>query len=159
VLVERELATQHVEIKAQELADLNSKFRSRFMAEIEEIERELTEQCLAIYKSEKGRQDAILRLKENPIVFNTKSTKHLQRLFIDKLKLQPKFLTPSGAPSFGAKFLFQYGEAGKLLKGKGTLLISKRQGEALIDLSEYDGRWHVSVRTSSTRSGRLSGGN
>ena len=68
------------------------------------------------------------------------------------------FKTEKGNPSFAAKFLQQWGEGGEMLKKQKTILLELRQGEALHELSEETGRWHIDIKAASTKSGRLSGG-
>ena len=57
-----------------------------------------------------------------------------------------------------AKFLAQYGEGGLILKNQKKLIIEKVQGESLLTLSEYDGRWHIDLKAAGAATGRMAGG-
>lgn len=64
-----------------------------------------------------------------------------------------------GKPSFKKAHLpAWHKESGKILSNKGTLGIVKKQAESLQKLSGYDGRYHLSMRSTGTKTGRLSGG-
>jgi hypothetical protein len=158
VIVDRERAAEHIALKASELASIERRFRERFSTEIEEIEAEMAKTALGMYKSEKGREAAAKRIEADPPRFNVNSTKQLKCLFCGKLGLKPKFLTKTGEPSFASKLMFQWGDGGEILSKRGRAMIEKAQGEALVALSEYDGSWHVSIKVTGARSGRMSGG-
>lgn len=72
--------------------------------------------------------------------------------------IEPKFYSEKGNPKFGKDYLKQWGEGGKMLENKGTLQIAITQACNLYKLSEADGRWHLTLNPTGTRSGRLSGG-
>ena len=158
VHVRHDLIDKHIEAKAQEFESSVATFRETFLEAIKEVEEELTEKYLSKYKTEKHRLKAQEGLKENPIRFNFNSGPQKQRLFCDKLGIVPKFFTEKGAPTFSSKYWFQWGEGGRLMKDRGTLLISEKQGKNLRLLSEYDGKWHISIKAAGTRTGRLAGG-
>lgn len=158
VNVDRRGLAAHLTSKRDEVIGKDAAFKERFSVEIRAIECEAQEALLATYKSARGRQVAETRLEQEPIEFNIKSTKQLQKLFCEKLGLKPTFTTKKDAPSFDAKFLFQWGEGGEMLEGRGKALFSIAQAEALLEMSEYDGKWHLDVRAAGARTGRLAGG-
>jgi hypothetical protein len=145
IRVDKEKAVEHIRNTSAEMERVISSFKTLLAKEIAEIE------------VEQGAE------------FNTRSTKQLAKLFIDKLGMKPTFRNEPtkkmiesgitvGSPSFRAKFLHTWGEGGVLLKKQKTLLLQLKQGEALLENSELDGRWHLKMKAASTRSGRLSGG-
>jgi DNA polymerase I-like protein with 3'-5' exonuclease and polymerase domains len=152
VRIYQELLDDHIQLKQQELIDIEENFRGHFQEHIDAIELELWEAEKATYKT-KAKRDTV----EKPR-FNINSPKQLARLFIDKLGIKPQFFTKRGAPTFSSKLLFQWGEGGELLKNRGKASIELAQGESLKALSEPDGRWHVSIKVAGTKSGRMAGG-
>jgi len=152
VRIYQELLDDHIQLKQQELIDIEENFRGHFQEHIDAIELELWEAEKATYKT-KAKRNTV----EKPR-FNINSPKQLARLFIDKLGIKPQFFTKRGAPTFSSKLLFQWGEGGELLKNRGKASIELAQGESLKALSEPDGRWHVSIKVAGTKSGRMAGG-
>lgn len=155
IFVNRDLLDKHIEDCKKRFENIEKAFLEKFSDKIQEIELEMKDKYLSKYKTEKGRNGVT---PEDLPKFNINSTPQLKRLIIDKLGLKPKFFTKKGAPTFGAKLLWQYGEPGKMLMGRGKALIELKQGISLKLLSERDGKWHPDIKVASTRTGRLSGG-
>jgi DNA polymerase I-like protein with 3'-5' exonuclease and polymerase domains len=156
-----------------EINEIRETFLTRFKTEIAQIETDNQAVGLAGYKTQKGK-DAYLTRKEWG--FNVGSTAQLTRLFVGILGIKPTFWTEPGKahkdkikrgeqvdftpkPSFKAAHLETYGEGGKLLinyKKKGLV---ERQLKSLLELSEKDGSYHLTLKAVGTATGRLSGGN
>jgi hypothetical protein len=153
VRIDRERLAAHCETKAADLEEIARAFKERFRDEIKAIENDMRDELLAQYKTARGRENAKI-----DVVFNTRSTKQLARLFVGKLGMKAKFVTKKGAPSFASKFLKQWGDGGLVLKKQRTILLELKQGESLYELSAEDSRWHLTLKICSTRSGRMSGG-
>jgi DNA polymerase I-like protein with 3'-5' exonuclease and polymerase domains len=153
------LAAYRAKVEA-ELSQIASDFRDRFVSSITQLEQSYLESYVGRLKTEKGQNQAWLRAVENPeeVSFNVGSTHHLADLFIGKLGMTPRFMTEKGTPTFKAAFLDQWGDGGLMLKKRRTKLIALKQTEALLALSEHDGRWHVDLRACGTVTGRYSGG-
>lgn len=161
-----------VEIQA-EIAEIRETFLTQFKAEIAQIEADNMAAGLAGYKTQKGK-DAYLARKEWG--FNVGSTAQLARLFVGILGIKPTFWTEPGKshkdklkkgedidftpkPSFKAAHLETYGEGGKLLinyKKKGLV---ERQLKSLLELSDKDNVWHLTIKAVGTSTGRMAGGN
>lgn len=88
--------------------------------------------------------------------FNFRSSKQKRVLFLDVMGLPVEKLTKSGNPELSKKTLGAYGNIGKQLLS--MLLKMKELDEclAILELSEYDGKIHTSLRSGSTVSGRSS---
>lgn len=91
-------------------------------------------------------------------VFNTGSSKQLQLLFVDVLKIKPQFLTKKESPSFKTTHLHQWGEGGLILQKRRKRLLVLQQCVNTYVAALYDDRVHCSVRVSGTRTNRTSGG-
>jgi len=154
VLVDREQVKRHVEEKGQQIEEMQARFRERFRIEIRAIEATLLEREVSSYKSEAKR----LEVAENPPRFNPRSTKQKAMLFVDLLGMEPKFFTKKGAPSFASKFSKQWGEGGDILKKQQTYMLEKKQGENLLGLSEWNGRYFPDIKACGTQTNRLAGG-
>jgi DNA polymerase I-like protein with 3'-5' exonuclease and polymerase domains len=81
----------------------------------------------------------------------------LTDLFVGKLGITPKFLTPTGKPSFKSAYLRQWGEGGELLKSQRSYLIELKQGQRLLEKADWDGRWHIDLRATGTKTNRFAG--
>lgn len=152
VLIDQEVLDEHIRLKKLELIEIEANFREYFKKEIAEIEQEMYEKLVNKYKTDKTK--AAVQVPK----FNIGSTTQLGKLFVGKLKIKPQFFTKKGAPSFSSKLLSQWGEGGELLKNRGKATIELAQGESLKKLSEYDGRWHVSIKVAGTKTSRMAGG-
>lgn len=159
VVIDRSYLTNSVVILNNEIQSSISDFRAMFLSHINDIEEEKRKAYLNAYKSEKGRLSAEKAIREDAslIEFNINSSKDKEALFVNRLKIQPNFLTESGKPSFAKAFLGQWGAGGKLLKKRGTLSISKSQCETLLEKSSYDGKWHIDLMAAGTTTGRFKG--
>jgi DNA polymerase I-like protein with 3'-5' exonuclease and polymerase domains len=89
--------------------------------------------------------------------FNVNSKKQLAELFVGQLKMEPRLVTAKGAPSFRAAHMGQWGTGGETLKDRGKLLKVVEHCTKLLEVSTEDGRWHQSLRTTGTRTGRFAG--
>jgi hypothetical protein len=144
----------HIDAKKKALEQISTAFISAHQEAIKQVESRLLDRALSKVKTRAAKD----RLRANPPRFNTRSTDQLAMLFVDVLGIQPKFRTEKGKPSFSKKLLGQWGAGGLMLAKQRTELIELKQGESLLDLGEYDGRWHQDIKTAGTRTGRLSGG-
>jgi hypothetical protein len=161
VRVDFDRIDRHIDLEGLNINAIELKFRELYGHIIKEIEQEKAQRYIDSYKSEKYKElarKAIERGEVPDVKFKMRSSVDKARFFIDKLGLKPKFFTKTGAPTFGAKLLWQFGEVGEVLMGLGRATISKKQAENLKILAELDGRWHLRLSCASTRNGRLSGG-
>lgn len=160
VLVDREGLANAQESLKTDLIAINQAFRTRFAAEIEEIESQNLTKFVTMRKSERGQVNAWAAAIDTPslVAFKTTSPLHKERLFCTRLQITPKFFTPSGKPSFAKALLRQWGEGGDLLIKRGTIFQAYSQVKRLAEKSELDGRWHISLRVAGTVTGRLAGG-
>lgn len=162
VLVDQDQVDRHIAIEVANIAKVEEDFYNKCKEQINEIESEKAERWVLSVKTP-SLQDARRLLVQREGVpeslkFNLASGKDKARLFVDKLGIQSRFKTPTGAPSFNAKLLGQYGDAGLILSKLGTYKNAKNQTEKLKELSSFDGRWHIDLKCASTRNGRMSGG-
>jgi hypothetical protein len=161
VLVDKEQVKRHIELETENINATTLKFYEAYRPQIAAVEARKALAWVAGCKSPKGQEGRRKQLLENPpeeIKFNLGSTKDKAALFMDELGLTPRFTTEKGAPTFGAKLLWQYGDVGNMLIKMGTYKISRAQPVSLDELSERDGRWHLDLKCTGARTGRLSGG-
>jgi DNA polymerase I-like protein with 3'-5' exonuclease and polymerase domains len=153
VVVDRPLLETAISGYRNEVEQLELSFTGRFRSEIDTLEAEFREAKLARYKSPKGKAAADL----STCKFNVGSTKHLAKLFVDKLGIPAKFTTEKGSPAFGKAFLGSWGEGGKMLEKRRSLLIGEIQAKTLLEKSERDSIWHIDLKSVGTATGRFSG--
>lgn len=136
-----------------------SEFSSKFRNEIEMLEADQWGKYVNMRKTEKGRTQAMASMQADPSIyqFNLSSTKQKADLFINRLGIQPKYMTKKGAPAFGKAFLNQWGEGGKMLAKRGSAILLQTQAKKLRDLATRDGKWHVDLKAAGTATGRFAG--
>lgn len=163
VPVDRALLLQNIESIRAELQDIESQFRLSVDAGIRAVERDREAKFIDGPKTERGRDNRRAKLS-NPAIydknvkFNVNSNKQLEDLFVGKLGMKPKFVTKNGNPSFRSAVLHQWGDAGLILKKRRKRLLVLKQSEALYELTEYDGRWHLDLKAAGTATSRFAGG-
>ncbi len=87
--------------------------------------------------------------------FNPGSTKHLEYLFCEVLKMVPRITTPKGRPCFKTKYLAQWGDGGRILAGRSKAQFTRAQSLALLERSaRQDARWHPDLSPGTTVTGR-----
>lgn len=150
IKVDRDKLAANIITVKDEVKAMDNAFIAYYPKECAEI---VEEEVCKKWKSEKGREAGRKRLK-----FNCGSGTQLTKLFRDKLGMEIKFWTKSGSASTKKGHLHTYGEAGNILKNRGSTLINLSQMEALMRLSEGDGRWHPDYKLVSTMTGRNAGG-
>lgn len=164
VLVDREKLQVTIPTREKEIADISQAFKDKYAPEIVKVERMRLLKRIRKLKTLKGRKKF---LRNNPqgskawqkdVAFNAGSNAQLAQLFVDILGIQPEFLTATGLPSFKSALLGQWGDGGLLLQQRRKSMIVYNQAKSLDRLSEYDGRWHLNLKLSSTKTGRASGG-
>jgi len=163
---------------AAEIEAINLAFRARFEREITELETVAQEAWIDELKTAKGRVSRRAQVEANSeeFRFNVGSNKQLKILFIDKLKVLAKFWTSESkkskakreadpalppfnpSPSFRAAHLSSYGDGGELLITRRKRMLVLSQVRAMLELSAYDGKWHIEVKCCGTATGRLAGG-
>lgn len=165
VKVDRIKLQQNIETLKQEIKQIEADFLTRFSKDIQLVERARLLGYIRQPKTDKGRKRRLSNalhdrdIWNREIQFNSGSNKQLEELFVKVIGIQPKFFTAKGSPSFKSSMLDQWGEGGKMLKKRRKRLIVLAQCEALLELSEYDGRWHISLRAAGTQTGRFIGSN
>lgn len=164
VSVDRDTLATNAALVKQEIHQIGTRFAEEFSAYIEELVADRTRAYISKPKTEKGRVKRAKKVEEkNPkaieeIRFNPGSNKQLTELFMGKLGIEPKFFTAKGAPSFKSSLLGQWGLGGELLKKRRKRMIVLAQMEALLRMSEQDGKWHMDLRACGARTGRMAGG-
>lgn len=164
VLVQRDRLRDNLNAVRMELVNIERGFANRFAAEIHAIEIRRTDLWINGPKTERGRAKRAQRLADaslgsiKGLSFSAASNKQLAELFVDMLKMEPKFFTAKGAPSFKSSMLNQWGEGGEMLKTRRKRLLIIQQMVSLLRMSEHDGKWHVDLRAAATSTGRMGGG-
>lgn len=165
IRVDRPQLAAYIQTVQQEIADIGVQFRAKFLVQIEAIEAERLAVYLAGVKTEKGRAKRLAKYEAgdtkavDAVRFNPGSNSQLATLFVDKLGITPVFFTDKGAPSFKSAMLGQWGEGGAVLKIRRKRGIVLKHSEALYKMSEITGRFHPSLRTAGTKTGRYVGSN
>lgn len=146
----------------QEIQNIKQEFENEFFSDIEKVRDILLEEERAKRKTEKGK-DRVPKPE-----FNVGSNRHLAMLFTDVLGVETKLWTRQGkdsktvdyvpAPSFKKAHLHQWGRGGEILAKRRQRMLVKAQCEALLELSEYDNRFHINLNTCGTKSGRFTSG-
>lgn len=173
VQVDREaLKVALVDVQA-EIKAVQDQFFDQYRTEIAKIENDSLIAGMAEYKTQKGKDAYRDREKWR---FNVGSTAQLARLFVGILGIKPTFWTEPGKahkerikrgedvdftpkPSFKAAHLETYGEGGKLLINYKKKRLVERQIRSLLELSDRDGVWHLTLKAVGTSTGRMAGGN
>lgn len=153
VRVDRERLEKYVASLEIELLDVDVAFRTAFAEPISEIEEEAWEKAKSARKTQRGKEGV-----PRP-TFNISSNQQLARLFCDKLSMRSKFKSAKGQPSFKRSHLPSWGTGGEILAKRRQRMLVLQQAQALLSLSEQDGRWHLSLKCVGTSTGRLAGGN
>ena len=156
---------------AAEIVLMGTAFRARFKAEIEAVEADRLELFVS-GKIKAKKPEAIQRTKDKRLArykagaekalkavqFNPGSNDQLAALFTGKLDISPVFFTDKGKPSFKSSMLHQWGEGGGMLQARRKRMLVLKQQESLLELSAFDGRWHLAIKLVGTATGRLAGG-
>lgn len=180
VVVDRTKLIAYRQTIQEQMKKIEQDFRTRFADPISILERRMLEAFVMGVKTEKGRENRRRQAAEDPagckVRFNVGSNKQLARLFVDELKVRPKFWTEESkaskarrktnpdlkefepSPSFKSAHLAGYGEGGELLVERRKRLLVLTQCDSLLELSGKDGRWHVDLKACGTATGRFAGG-
>ena len=152
----------------QEITDIENKFLYECRHALRDVQElrlnKMLDWCcdpeLKKDKSRIGRLEKLFagKFDEDWKHFNVGSNKQLEMLFCDVLKINPKFRTPKGSPSFKASHLNQWGEAGKILFTRKKRLLVLQQAMNTYLASLRDGRVHCQIKVAGTRTNRVSGG-
>jgi DNA polymerase I-like protein with 3'-5' exonuclease and polymerase domains len=160
VRVNREqLAQYKLEIE-NEIKAIDERFKDHFQVHISSIESDRKAKWIDGPKTERGKQKRrdTVEAKRSVWEFNLKSPKQLAVLFVDTLGIKPQFTTPKGKPSFKSSHLPSWGVGGEMLAKRNKRLLVLSQTESLLELSQWDSRWHIDMKTVGTVTSRLSGG-
>ncbi len=163
IRVAREALSKYRDEVAQEIEEIGRKFINEMASPISIVERGRLRDYWMAPKTAKGRHKRLMKALHDPAVwaehvaFNPGSNKQLADLFVRVLGIVPKFMTDKGQPSFKSAMLNQWGPGGEMLLKRRKRGIVLAQVESLLALSEYDGRWHSSLRAAGTKSGRYVG--
>jgi hypothetical protein len=164
VPVDRDQLTVNRGVVAAEIDEIERGFRARFAAPIAAIERERLLKAVTKLKTLKGRRRLLRRVKSDSAhdrkvrVFNIGSNAQLQSLFVDTLEMPVTFRSDKGRPSFRSAVLGQFGEGGEMLKTRRKRMLVLTQIDSLLELSAFDGRWHLDLKLAATKTGRAAGG-
>lgn len=152
-----------------EIIHIERTFRERFEAELIEMQEYRLGLLINKWAADETLKSDRARAKRFTAVemglcddewmhFNINSPRQLEILFCQILKIRPTFLTATGQPSFKASHLGQWGEGGEILKKRKKRMIVLNQCISTYMGSAYDGRIHCAIKTSGTRTNRLSSG-
>jgi hypothetical protein len=152
-------AKQYIEDINSEVAGIDQAFTARYRREIQQVREQLL-----IKEQARFKKKIVTELPP----FNINSKAHLKRLFIDILKLEPKFYTQpkqkkdgtsskGGNPSFKSSHISSYGEPGKMLANRGKRLIILKQVEGALNNAKHDGRYHPQLKLAGTVTFRYAG--
>jgi hypothetical protein len=164
VHVERDQLVTNGEAVLKEIEAIDEAFLARFAEEIKQVERMKLLKRIQKLKKLKGRKNYVKRLRAKPelfdkeIAFKTSSNSQLAMLFVDVLKIAPKFFTAKGSPAFKSTMLGQWGTGGEMLGTRRKRLLVLKQICNLLKVTEYDGRYHIDLKLSSVATGRFAGG-
>lgn len=164
ILVDRDALHTTIVLLKQELIDIATNFRAKFIVEIRQIEQERLIKYASKPKTPKGKHKRLVRalhdkqVWNDDIAFNVGSNAQLQRLFVGIKRCSVKFFTDKGSPSFKSIVLKQYGDGGEMLKIRRKRLLVLKQSESLQTLSDYDGRFRADLKACGTATGRYAGG-
>lgn len=157
--IDRVQAQRSADQVASEIISIRQAFAEKMADPIKAVERMLLNKRLLEYKTEKGRQKFVESgVWKEECQFNPGSNLQLKMLFVDVLGMEAKFHTPKKQPSFKSIYLPNWGDGGiilQLLKKRGLVLA---QLNSLLDLSEYDNKWHLDLKLCGTSTGRMAGG-
>lgn len=158
VKVDREEAAANLASLKEEYDGYIEQFKEKYALEIAEAVRLIKESKLekdyqARYNKAKNK-DKIKRKEDVKFEFNLGSTDQLTVLFLDVFKLRAKVFTKGGAPSFGRKFMGQWGEHGELISKWKSLVKPISELESVLEQSEVDGRVHFYINPYGTVTGR-----
>ena len=159
IRVDRPKLQAYYELMNKKISDQEALIRQEFLKEIEEIEAATLDAMVNSIKTESrkpAKRQAII--DSGTHLFKVSSNTHKKVLLIDKLGMETPFTTPTGQPSFKKAHLNVFGKFGELAESLGTMKLVRNQCKSLLLLSERDGRFHVSLRAASTKTGRNAGG-
>jgi DNA polymerase I-like protein with 3'-5' exonuclease and polymerase domains len=160
VRVNREQLIQYKLEVENEIKAIDERFKAHFQVHISSIESDRKSRWIDGVKTERGKQKRreTVEAKRNMWEFNLKSPKQLAVLFVDTLGIKPQFTTPKGQPSFKSSHLPSWGEGGLMLAKRNKRLLVLQQTESLLELSQWDERYHIDMKTVGAATSRLAGG-
>lgn len=164
VLIDRERLQSYAQEVQKEFEDIGIRFRAELEGPIREVER--TRLLLRIRKCKtlRGRKKLLKRFRagdgklHDEVRFNVGSNTQLAALFVNTLGMVPKFVTDSGQPAFRSAVLGQWGQHGEVLLKRRKRLLVLKQCQSLLELSAYDGRFHIDLKACGTATSRFAGG-
>lgn len=151
VLVDRLSLAEYTQTIEKEIVDIEQEFLIEMAESVDKVEELLWEAERNKRKTDKGKAGV-----QKP-KFMVSSNTQLAKLFVDVLGIEPKFKTNTGLPSFKKSHLSSWGPGGAILQKRRQRMIVLNQCKALLELSEYDGKYHLNLKVASTKTGRLSG--
>ncbi len=164
IRVDRDRAAASRAKVAAEISTIESEFSTKYATQIAEVEADRLATYLSKVKTDKGKAKRLAKytagdstaVKE--VRFNAGSNAQLAHLFMRKMGIMPKLFTAKGDPSFRSSHLSQWGEPGLMLQARRKKMLLVKQLDALLVVSEYDGRWHADLKMVGTATGRAAGG-
>lgn len=153
----RDECFQYVKDIDTHIADVITEFRQWGGKHVAAIENVNKESYINAVKTEAYREKRRLYVQENPEEFhiNIGSKKQLKELFVDRLGMTAKRLTPKKQPSFAKGVLWQWGEGGKILAKIDDRNLVQSQAANIYVAAEYDGKLHPDCKPNGTRTYRV----
>lgn len=164
IRVDRESLSANIEIVKDEIAVIERDFRATFAKEIAVVERQRLLAAVRKRRTLRGRRAFMRKFKLGDAaacesaVFNVGSNAQLATLFQGVCKIECRFFTAKGAPSFRSTHLGAWGPGGVTLQTRRKRQIVQKQMEAIYELSAYDGRVRPDIKACGTATGRYSAG-
>lgn len=146
ISVNRVALANYIEELSSKILSIDDSFLHFFQDSIKDVQGILHAKAQAMFKK---------KIVTDAPKLNPGSTKHLEYLFCEVLKMAPKLQTPTGRPSFKSKHLSQWGNGGQILSGRSKAQFTKAQSNALMEKSSGpDKRWHPDLSPGTTITGR-----
>jgi hypothetical protein len=159
--IDREGLLQYIIDIDKQITDIDTEFINYLGLAIAEFENDLIwKDVKKKVKVEKNWEKAYkTRKKSGKFKFNPNSSNQLSGILMDYFDIKPVKFTKGNAPSTAEADLWQWGDAGKILKRRGKMKINLNQAMGMYLASEYDGILHPDVKGASTATNRVKGGN
>jgi hypothetical protein len=174
IKVDREYVTGNLATVDDKIYTIEKEFRASVASDLEILEAENRQKLKEKFKTKEAQERHLAC--EDEWRFNPGSSVQLEALFCRIRGVNPQFETSEGIdrkkrkakgeklapykprPSFKSAHLSSYGPEAAILEDLGSIKIVRRTQDALLHLSQRDGKWHHHVRVNGTSTDRFKGG-
>lgn len=144
--VDREPLAAYVTELTSKMAQIDARFLEFFTDAVKDVRGLLHAKVQSMFK-----RKIVTKIPE----MNPGSGRHLELLFCEVLKIQPRITTPKGRPCFKTKYSSQWGTGGQILAGRSKAQFTRAQSLALLERSGgFGARWHPDLSPGTTVTGR-----